>query len=65
VVLAAAGDVPTREILATAYLPHRHLPSLRVRVVNMVDKRNEHHTYVRCTGEDLPEIRNWSWPGPG
>jgi xylulose-5-phosphate/fructose-6-phosphate phosphoketolase len=168
VVLGAAGDVPTREVLATADLLRRHLPSLRVRVVNvvdlmrlppatahphglpdpefdaifttdkpvifayhgypwlihrltyrrtnhdnfhvrgyqeegttttpfdmlvlndmdrfhlvidvidripglarraavlrqrMVDKRNEHHNYVRCTGEDLPEIRNWSWPG--
>jgi len=29
----------------------------------MVDKRAEHHDYVRCHGEDLPEVRNWSWPG--
>jgi xylulose-5-phosphate/fructose-6-phosphate phosphoketolase len=29
----------------------------------MVDKRAEHHDYVRCNGEDLPEVRQWSWPG--
>jgi xylulose-5-phosphate/fructose-6-phosphate phosphoketolase len=28
----------------------------------MVDKRAEHHAYVRRTGEDLPEIRDWIWP---
>jgi xylulose-5-phosphate/fructose-6-phosphate phosphoketolase len=29
----------------------------------MVDKRAEHHDYVRETGEDLPEIQDWRWPG--
>jgi xylulose-5-phosphate/fructose-6-phosphate phosphoketolase len=167
VVLAAAGDVPTLEILAAADLLRQHLPQLKVRVVNvvdlmrlqpdtehphglpdpefdaifttdkpvifayhgypwlihrltyrrtnhheihvrgykeegttttpfdmlvlndmdryhlvidvidrvpglarraatvrqaMVDKRLEHHDYVRQTGEDLPEVRNWTWP---
>jgi xylulose-5-phosphate/fructose-6-phosphate phosphoketolase len=37
VVLAAAGDVPTGEVLAAADLLRRHLPGLRVRVVNVVD----------------------------
>ncbi len=37
VVLAAAGDVPTRETLAAAWLLRRELPGLRVRVVNVVD----------------------------
>jgi xylulose-5-phosphate/fructose-6-phosphate phosphoketolase len=37
VVLAAAGDVPTQEILAAAWLLRRDLPELRVRVVNVVD----------------------------
>ncbi|MGH2503265.1 MAG: phosphoketolase, partial [Ktedonobacterales bacterium] len=37
VVLAAAGDVPTMETLAAAWLLRRDLPGLRVRVVNVVD----------------------------
>jgi xylulose-5-phosphate/fructose-6-phosphate phosphoketolase len=37
VVLAAAGDVPTQEILAAAQLLREHTPDLRVRVVNVVD----------------------------
>jgi len=46
-VLACAGDVPTLETLAAADLLRRHLPALRVRVVNVVDlmtlqQREEH-----------------------
>jgi xylulose-5-phosphate/fructose-6-phosphate phosphoketolase len=37
VVLACAGDVPTLETLAAADLIRRHLPQLKVRVVNVVD----------------------------
>src|SRR6266567_4493685 len=37
VVLGCAGDVPTLETLAAANLLRRHLPSLKVRVVNVVD----------------------------
>ncbi len=37
VVLACAGDVPTIEVLAAADILREHLPSLRVRVVNVVD----------------------------
>ncbi|HXP46264.1 MAG TPA: phosphoketolase family protein [Terriglobales bacterium] len=37
VVLAAAGDVPTRETLAAAWWLRREVPDLRVRVVNVVD----------------------------
>jgi xylulose-5-phosphate/fructose-6-phosphate phosphoketolase len=37
VVLACAGDVPTLEVLAATDLLRRHLPQLRVRVVNVVD----------------------------
>ena len=37
VVMAAAGDVPTLEILAAVDLLRRHLPELKVRVVNVVD----------------------------
>ena len=37
VVLACAGDVPTIEALAAAALLRKHLPELRVRLVNVVD----------------------------
>jgi xylulose-5-phosphate/fructose-6-phosphate phosphoketolase len=37
VVMACAGDVPTLETLAAADLMRRHLPDLKVRVVNIVD----------------------------
>ncbi|HVW33796.1 MAG TPA: phosphoketolase family protein [Acidimicrobiia bacterium] len=37
VVLACAGDIPTLETLAATDLLRRHLPALRVRVVNVVD----------------------------
>jgi xylulose-5-phosphate/fructose-6-phosphate phosphoketolase len=37
VVLACAGDVPTLETLAAADLLRRHLPDLKVRVVNVID----------------------------
>jgi xylulose-5-phosphate/fructose-6-phosphate phosphoketolase len=37
VVLGCAGDIPTLEVLAAAALLRRHLPDLRVRVVNVVD----------------------------
>ncbi|MEU5872155.1 phosphoketolase family protein [Glycomyces sp. NPDC047369] len=37
VVLACAGDVPTLETIAAADLLRRHLPHLKVRVVNVVD----------------------------
>ncbi|MEU9028162.1 phosphoketolase family protein [Streptomyces sp. NPDC048383] len=37
VVLGCAGDVPTMEVLAATALLREHLPSLAVRVVNVVD----------------------------
>jgi xylulose-5-phosphate/fructose-6-phosphate phosphoketolase len=37
VVLACAGDIPTLETLAAVDLIRRHLPRLKVRVVNVVD----------------------------
>jgi xylulose-5-phosphate/fructose-6-phosphate phosphoketolase len=36
-VLACAGDVPTLEILAATSLLRKHLPELKIRVVNVVD----------------------------
>ncbi len=37
VVMACAGDVPTLETLAAVDLLRRHLPQLKVRVINIVD----------------------------
>ena len=37
VVLASAGDIPTLEMVAAAWLLRKHAPSLKVRVVNVVD----------------------------
>ncbi len=37
VVLACAGDVPTMETLAAVDLLRQHLPTLKVRVINVVD----------------------------
>ena len=37
VVLGCAGDIPTMETLAAAWLLRRHTPELAVRVVNVVD----------------------------
>lgn len=37
VVLACAGDVPTLETVAAAWQLKRHLPQLKVRVVNVID----------------------------
>ncbi|SES40201.1 phosphoketolase family protein [Actinokineospora terrae] len=27
----------------------------------MVDQRHRHHDWIRATGEDLPEVREWTW----
>ncbi|MEJ2011499.1 MAG: phosphoketolase family protein [Anaerolineales bacterium] len=37
VVMASAGDVPTQEAVAAAWLLRKHIPDLKVRVVNVVD----------------------------
>jgi xylulose-5-phosphate/fructose-6-phosphate phosphoketolase len=37
IVLAAAGDIPTLEVIAAAGLLREHVPDLKVRVVNVVD----------------------------
>ena len=37
VVLAAAGDIPTMEVVAAAWWLRRHAPEMKVRVVNVVD----------------------------
>jgi xylulose-5-phosphate/fructose-6-phosphate phosphoketolase len=37
IVLCCSGDVPTMETLAAAWLLRKHLPAMKVRVVNVVD----------------------------
>jgi xylulose-5-phosphate/fructose-6-phosphate phosphoketolase len=37
IVLGCAGDVPTQEILAAAWLMRQRLPEMKVRIVNVVD----------------------------
>jgi xylulose-5-phosphate/fructose-6-phosphate phosphoketolase len=37
IVLAAAGDIPTLEVVAAAWWLRRHAPAMKVRVVNVVD----------------------------
>ncbi|MGO4569902.1 phosphoketolase [Rhizobium sp. 2YAF20] len=37
VVLACAGDIPTQEVIAAAWMLRQHAPELKVRVVNVVD----------------------------
>ncbi|MCP9836324.1 phosphoketolase family protein [Cyanobium sp. N.Huapi 1H5] len=36
VVMACAGDIPTKETLAAVEILHREIPSLRIRVINVV-----------------------------
>jgi len=37
IVLACAGDVPTQETVAAAWLLRKHVPGIKLRVVNVVD----------------------------
>ncbi|MFE6774919.1 phosphoketolase [Streptomyces sp. NPDC057702] len=41
-------------------VPGLALTAIAVRQ-RMKDKRTEHHAYIREHGEDLPEVRDWSW----
>jgi xylulose-5-phosphate/fructose-6-phosphate phosphoketolase len=31
----------------------------------MVDERLRHRRYTRDAGDDMPETRDWRWPGNG
>jgi xylulose-5-phosphate/fructose-6-phosphate phosphoketolase len=59
VVLAAAGDIPTMEIMAAAQLLRQYTPDLRVRVINIIDlmtlfPANDHpHGLDQLAFEDL------------
>ena len=67
VVLAAAGDVPTQETIAAAWLLRQEAPELRVRVVNVVDlftmqSHNDHphgldeEQFCRIFTDDAPVV---------
>jgi xylulose-5-phosphate/fructose-6-phosphate phosphoketolase len=67
VVLACAGDIPTLETLAAAWLLRKHAPGVSLRVVNVVDlmslaspKEHPHGMpdarFVELFGEDLPVV---------
>ncbi len=55
VVLGCAGDIPTLETVAAAWLLRRHIPDLDVRVVNVVDLMCLYPELVHPHG--LPESR--------
>jgi xylulose-5-phosphate/fructose-6-phosphate phosphoketolase len=62
-VMAAAGDVPTLEILAATAILRHHLPALKIRVVNVVDlmrlqPASEHPHGLSDTDFDLLFTRN-------
>lgn len=70
VVMACCGDVPTLEVLAAVKLLREHLPSLRVRVVNVVnlmklqDQKEHPHgltdaEFDAVFGTDTPVIFNF------
>ena len=69
VVLACVGDVPTLETLAAAAMLREHLPSLRVRVVNVVDlmrlvppAEHPHGLPTRSSTGSSPSVHRWSSP---
>lgn len=56
VVLACAGDVPTTETVAAAWLLRKHVPDIRVRVVNVVDLGTLSAPDQRPHGLDTPSF---------
>jgi xylulose-5-phosphate/fructose-6-phosphate phosphoketolase len=43
-------------------LPHTGAKGLALKQ-NLVTRLIEHNAYIEKHGEDMPEIRNWKWPG--
>ncbi|OGT20001.1 MAG: phosphoketolase, partial [Gammaproteobacteria bacterium RBG_16_57_12] len=59
VVLACAGDIPTLEVLAAVDLLRRHVPELRIRVINVMDlmtlQPREEHPHG-LSGRDFDDL---------
>jgi len=43
-------------------VPKLHAQAAHIKQA-MRDKLNEHTQYILEHGEDMPEIRDWQWPG--
>jgi len=52
VVLASAGDIPTLETIAAVSWLHEHIPSLRIRVVNVMDIMRLYPKFIHPHGMD-------------
>lgn len=59
--LACCGDTPTLEVLAAVSILRTHLPSVKIRVVNVVDLMVEHSHHSDARGQGMPEIPDWTW----
>ena len=62
VVMACAGDVPTQETIAAVDLLRKHLPELKIRVVNVVDlmtlQPSSEHPHGRTHPRGAPDVRS-------
>lgn len=59
VVLACAGDVPTTEALAAVWLLRKHVPEIRIRLVNIVDMCALMRADVHPDGMDDTEFERY------
>ena len=64
VVMACCGDVPTLETMAAVDMLRRHLPDLRVRVVNVVDLMRLQPDVRASPRDDRRRVRHHLHGGP-
>jgi xylulose-5-phosphate/fructose-6-phosphate phosphoketolase len=62
IVLGCAGDIPTMEIVAAAWLLQTHVPDLKVRVVNVVDLMRMAHPHAHPHGMSDVTFNEWFTP---